>query len=76
MKLEQIGMVGYGAAMDRIGGGTPAARMRFCGWATGIATTAGLAFPLVDQLWLMAVGFVAFFSAAAGVVSALLPESA
>lgn len=65
-----IGMIGYGAAMDRIGGGTPAARMRFCGWATGIATTAGLVFPLVDSLWLMAACFVAFFSAAAGVVSA------
>lgn len=65
-----IGMVGYGAAMDRIGGGTPAARMRFCCWATAIATSAGLMFPLVDSLWLMAVGFIAFFSAAAGVVSA------
>lgn len=65
-----IGMIGFGAAMDRIGGGTPRARMLFCGWATGIAALAGLAFPLVDGVAAMALLFVGFFSAAAGVVSA------
>ena len=65
-----IGMIGYGSAMDRIGGGTPRARMRFCGWATALASIAGLAFPLLDEVWGVALCFVAFFSAAAGVVSA------
>ena len=66
-----IGMIGYGAAMDRIGGGTARARMTFCGWAVAIASVAGLAFPLVDGAAAMALLFVAFFSAAAGVVSAV-----
>lgn len=65
-----IGMIGYGAAMDRIGGGVPRARMIFCGWATALATVAGLIFPLLESPWLMALTFTLFFSAAAGVVSA------
>lgn len=65
-----IGMLGFGAAMDRIGGGTSAARLRFCGTAAAIAATAGLAFPLVGDPALAMILFAAFFSAAAGVVSA------
>ncbi|HEX8412583.1 MAG TPA: MFS transporter, partial [Sphingomicrobium sp.] len=65
-----IGMIGFGWVMDRIGGGTPASRMNFCGWSTGLAVLAGAAFPLVGSLWAMAFLFIAFFSAAAGVVSA------
>lgn len=65
-----IGMIGFGAAMDRLSGGTPASRMRFCGWSTGIAVLSAATFPLVSSLWLMALLFIAFFSAAAGVVSA------
>lgn len=65
-----IGMIGGGAAMDRIGGGAPAARLRFCGIAVGIAVLAAAAFPLVPSLWLAGLLFVAFFAAAAAVVSA------
>ena len=65
-----IGMIGFGALMDRLSGGTPASRMRFCGWSVSVAVLAAAAFPLVESLWLMAILFIAFFSAAAGVVSA------
>lgn len=65
-----IGMIGGGAAMDRIGGGIPAARLKFCGIAVGIAVLAAAAFPLVSSLWLAGLLFIAFFSAAAAVVSA------
>lgn len=64
-----IGMVGGGIAMDRIGGGTPAARLRFAGWTTGAAVIAAAAFPLVGSLWLLSIAFVLFFSAAASVVA-------
>lgn len=65
-----LGMVGGGAIMDRVGGGVPAARMRFCGWAVAIAIIPAIAFPLVPSIWLAGVLFVAFFTAAAAVVSA------
>lgn len=65
-----IGMIGGGAAMDRFGGGTPAARLKFCGVAVAVATLAAAAFPLVPSLPLACVLFVTFFSAAAAVVSA------
>lgn len=64
-----IGMVGFGAIMDRLGG-EPRSRMLFCGWSTAVAAIAGLAFPLVGSPLLLAILFTAFFSAAAGVVSA------
>ena len=64
-----IGMVGFGAIMDKLGG-EPRERMVFCTWSTLVAAIAGLAFPLVGSPWLLAVCFTAFFSAAAGVVSA------
>lgn len=64
-----IGMVGFGAIMDRLGG-EPRVRMIFCTWSTAIAALAGLAFPLVESPVLLAILFTAFFSAAAGVVSA------
>ena len=65
-----IGMIGGGAAMDRIGGGTPAARLRFCAIAVALMVPAAAAFPLVPSLWGAACLFVLFFSAAAAVVSA------
>ncbi|WP_267897142.1 MFS transporter [Alteriqipengyuania lutimaris] len=65
-----LGMVGGGAIMDRVGGGVPAARMRFCGWAVAIAIIPAVAFPLVPNIWLAGLLFVAFFTAAAAVVSA------
>ena len=65
-----LGMVGGGALMDRVGGGTPAARMKFCGWAVGIALVPACAFPLVPGIWFAGLLFVAFFTAAAAVVSA------
>ncbi len=65
-----IGMVGGGVAMDRMGGGAPAARMRFCGWAVALATIPAAAFPLVPTVWGAGLLFVAFFTAAAAVVSA------
>ena len=65
-----IGMVGGGIAMDRIGGGSPSARLRFAGTATALATVAAVAFPLVGSLWVLGFAFVAFFAAAASVVGA------
>ena len=65
-----MGMVGYGWLMDRIGGGTPGARMAFCGVAAAVAAVAGVAFPLVASPALAAVLYALFFSAAAGCVSA------
>lgn len=65
-----LGMVGGGAIMDRVGGGVPAARMRFCGWAVAIAIIPAAAFPLVPDIWKAGLLFVAFFTAAAAVVSA------
>lgn len=65
-----IGMIGGGAAMDRFGGGTPAARLKFCAVVVAVATLAAAAFPLVPSLALACVLFVLFFSAAAAVVSA------
>ncbi|UVI39446.1 MFS transporter [Qipengyuania spongiae] len=65
-----LGMVGGGAIMDRVGGGVPAARMRFCAWAVGIAMIPAVAFPLVPNIWMAGLLFVAFFTAAAAVVSA------
>lgn len=65
-----LGMVGGGAIMDRVGGGVPAARMRFCAWAVAIATIPAVAFPLVPNIWMAGLLFVAFFTAAAAVVSA------
>lgn len=64
-----IGMVGFGAIMDRLGG-EPRMRMLFCTWSTAVAALAGLAFPLVESPLMLAILFTAFFSAAAGVVSA------
>ncbi len=65
-----LGMVGGGAIMDRFGGGVAGARMRFCGWAVAIAVIPAIAFPLVPDIWLAGLLFVAFFTAAAAVVSA------
>jgi MFS family permease len=65
-----LGMVGGGALMDRIGGGVPAARMRFCAFAVGIAAIPAVAFPLVSNIWMAGLLFIAFFTAAAAVVSA------
>lgn len=65
-----LGMVGGGAIMDRVGGGVPAARMRFCGWAVAIAIIPATAFPLVPNIWMAGLLFIAFFTAAAAVVSA------
>ncbi len=65
-----VGMIGGGAAMDRVGGGTPAARLRFAGWLTGAAVLAAAAFPLAGSLWLLGIAFVLFFTAAASVVAA------
>ncbi len=65
-----IGMVGGGAIMDRIGGGTPAVRMKFCGWAAFIGSIGALIFPITGNIPLLAVSFVLFFSAAAVAVGA------
>ena len=65
-----LGMVGGGAVMDRIGGGVPSARLRFCAMAVGLAAIPAMAFPLVPDIWLAGLLFVAFFTAAAAVVSA------
>jgi MFS family permease len=65
-----IGMIGGGLAMDRIGGGSPSSRLRFCTWAVAIAIVPAVLFPLVPTMWGAALLFVAFFSAAAAVVSA------
>lgn len=64
-----IGMVGGGSMMDRVGGGTPAARLRFAGWLTGLAVIAAAIFPLAPSLWLLSITFVLFFTAAASVVA-------
>lgn len=65
-----IGMVGGGAAMDRIGGGSPAARLRVAATTTGLAVVPAALFPLAPSLWLLAIAFVLFFIAAASVVAA------
>ncbi len=65
-----IGMVGGGAAMDKIGGGTPKARLIFCGWATVAGTVGAASFPLVNNIPILAISFVLFFSAAAVAVGA------
>lgn len=65
-----IGMVGGGFAMDRYGGGSPAARLRFAGTAIALAIPAAILFPLIDNLWLLGLCFVLFFTAAAAVVAA------
>lgn len=65
-----IGMIGGGIAMDRYGGGTPRARMRFCAWATLAGTFGAVAFPLLPSLGGFALAFILFFSAAAVTVGA------
>lgn len=65
-----IGLVLGGAMMDRIGGGTPGVRIRFCGWSAAIATVGALIFPLTGNIPLLSVSFVIFFSAAAVTVGA------
>jgi MFS family permease len=65
-----IGMVGGGLVMDRLGGGTPAARMRFVAWATLAGVGFAAAFPLLPSLWGLGVAFLAFFSVAAATVGA------
>ncbi|MFN6934096.1 MAG: MFS transporter [Tsuneonella sp.] len=65
-----IGMIGGGMAMDRFGGGVPAARLRFCAVAVAIAVVPAVLFPLVPSVLMASLLFVAFFSAAAAVVSA------
>jgi len=65
-----IGMVGGGAIMDRLGGGTPAARLQFCGWAAVAGTVGAISFPLVESIPVLAASFVLFFSAAAVAVGA------
>lgn len=65
-----IGMIGGGAIMDRIGGGTPQVRLRFCGWSALIGSIGALIFPITGSIPLLAVSFVLFFSAAAVAVGA------
>lgn len=65
-----IGMIGGGMAMDRFGGGVPAARLRFCAVAVAFAIIPACLFPLVPTVWGASLLFIAFFSAAAAVVSA------
>lgn len=65
-----LGMVGGGSIMDRIGGGVPAARMRFCGWAVTLAIIPAVLFPLIPSVLGASLLFIAFFTAAAAVVSA------
>ncbi|WP_189495432.1 MFS transporter [Algimonas arctica] len=65
-----IGLIGGGALMDRIGGGTPQVRLRFCGWSAAIGSIGALTFPLTDSIPLLAVSFILFFSAAAVAVGA------
>ena len=65
-----IGMVGGGALMDRIGGGTAESRLKFCAWMTVIGIFGAAAFPLLDNKILMSVAFVLFFTAAAVAVGA------
>lgn len=65
-----IGMIGGGAIMDRIGGGTPQVRLRFCGWSALIGSIGALLFPLTGSIPLLALSFVLFFSAAAVAVGA------
>ncbi|RKQ72190.1 nitrate/nitrite transporter NarK [Litorimonas taeanensis] len=65
-----IGLIGGGALMDRIGGGTPAVRLKFCGWSALIGSIGALIFPITGSIPLLAVSFVLFFSAAAVAVGA------
>lgn len=65
-----IGMIGGGAIMDRIGGGTPQVRLRFCGWSALIGSFGALLFPLTGSIPLLTVSFILFFSAAAVAVGA------
>lgn len=65
-----IGMIGGGLLMDRLSDGGPAGRLAFCGVTGFIGLAGGVVFPLVDDPWLAAVAFVAFFSAAAVTIGA------
>jgi len=65
-----IGMIGGGAIMDRIGGGTPQVRLRFCGWSALIGSFGALLFPLTGSIPLLTISFILFFSAAAVAVGA------
>jgi MFS family permease len=56
--------------MDRIGGGTPQVRLRFCGWSALIGSFGALLFPLTGSIPLLTVSFILFFSAAAVAVGA------
>lgn len=65
-----IGMIGGGMVTDRLGGGQPAARMRFCAWATLAGIVGALMFPLAPDLGVMGLAFTLFFAAAAVTVGA------
>lgn len=65
-----IGLIGGGALMDRIGGGTPQVRLRFCGFSAFLGSVGALIFPLTNSIPILAVSFVLFFSAAAVAVGA------
>ena len=65
-----VGMVGGGALLDRLGGGTPASRMRVTAWATLLGIGPAAIFPLTNDLWLGALAFFGFFVAAAVTVAA------
>ncbi|MFT5329461.1 MAG: MFS family permease [Parasphingorhabdus sp.] len=65
-----LGMVGGGALMDRLGGGSPESRLKFCAWATVVGIFGAVAFPLLENTILMSIAFVLFFTAAAVAVGA------
>lgn len=65
-----LGMVGGGAIMDRLEGGAPHARIRFCAWATLVGLVGAALFPLMTGIPAMSIAFVVFFTAAAVTVGA------
>jgi MFS family permease len=60
-----IGLVGGGWVTDRFGGGTPAGRLAFCGYAAMVGTVFAVIFPLVGNPLVAAAAFVVFFASAA-----------
>ncbi len=60
-----IGLVGGGWVSDRLGRGSAAARLQFCGLAALAGTIGAAVFPLTGSLIVTSIAFVVFFSAAA-----------